>query len=279
MKGILLCGGNGKRLLPLTKVTNKHLLPVYDKPMVYYPIKTLVSAGITDIMILTGSEYAGDFINLLGNGKEFGANFTYKTQSGAGGIAEALGLCRDFVRDEPMVVILGDNIFENNVTEAVQEYEKDHDGAMVFLKVVEDPTRFGIALVEGDSILNIEEKPKQPKSNFAVTGLYFYNNKVWNIIDSLKPSARGELEISDVNNWYIKNSELKYKLLDGYWSDAGTVESLDRATRHMSNYETKVENMGKDELYCDFLKCLSCGNDEIPIGSNFCSMCGRKIKH
>lgn len=233
MKGIILAGGFGTRLMPMTKVTNKHLLPVYDKPMIYYPINTLVSAGIKDIMIITGSESAGDFIDLLGNGEEFDAHFVYKTQSGAGGIAEALSLCRDYVGKSPMVVILGDNIFTDNISEYIEHYKKDYKDAMVFLKRVEHPERFGVATLDTKNINYIDkivEKPSEPETDLAVTGLYFYNSSVWHVIDLQEKSDRGELEITDVNNWYIKNGQMKYRLLDGFWSDAGTIESLYNAS-------------------------------------------------
>ena len=225
-RGIVLAGGFGTRLHPMTKVTNKHLLPVYDKPMIYHPIDTLIKAGIKDIRILTGCEHAGDFIELLGDGQDFGARFTYKPQQGAGGIAAAIALNKDFVGNDPFVVILGDNIFLDDFSEEVKEYEKDHKHAVVFLKKVKNPKRFGVATIEDGYIKNIVEKPEVPKSDLAVTGLYFYNSSFWNVINLLKPSARGELEITDVNNWYIKNGCLKYKVLDGFWSDSGTIESL-----------------------------------------------------
>jgi len=229
VKGIILAGGFGTRLRPMTKVTNKHLLPVYDKPMIYYPINTLVNAGIKDIMIITGSESAGDFIDLLGNGEDFGAHFVYKTQSGAGGIAEALALCRDYVDDNPMVVILGDNIFTDDISEHVAKYKDNHNDAMVFLKRVDHPERFGVATLDKKNINYIDkivEKPSKPETDLAVTGLYFYNASVWHVIDLQEKSDRGELEITDVNNWYIKNGQMKYRLLKDFWSDAGTIESL-----------------------------------------------------
>jgi len=226
MRGLILAGGFGTRLLPLSKVTNKHLLPVYNKPMIYYPIDTLVKAGIKDIRILTGSEHAGDFIELLGDGQDFGARFTYKPQQGAGGIAAAIALNKDFVGNDPFVVILGDNIFLDDFSEAVKEYEEDHKHAVIFLKEVKNPNRFGVATIEDGHIKKIVEKPKIPDSNYAVTGLYFYNSSIWSIMKLLKPSARGELEITDVNNWYVKNGCLNYHILDGFWGDSGTVESL-----------------------------------------------------
>lgn len=201
--------------------------------MIYYPIETLVQAGIKDIRIVTGSEHAGDFINLLGDGQDFGARFTYKPQQGAGGIAEALSLNKDFAGTDPFVVILGDNIFMDNFNETVKEYEKNHKNAIVFLKEVDHPERFGVATVADGFIKKIVEKPQIPQSGLAVTGLYFYNASVWSIMKLLKPSDRGELEITDVNNWYIKNNCLKYKVVEGYWSDAGTIESLYHASTHV----------------------------------------------
>ena len=230
LKGIILAGGLGKRLYPLTKITNKHLLPVYGKPMIYYPIQTLVDAGISDILIVTGGMHAGEFLRLLGNGKEFGLkhiNYTY--QEGEGGIAEALKLAKHFAEDDRIVVILGDNIIEKDIKKAVANFSRQPSGAKILLKKVSDPERFGVAEIEGDKILGIEEKPKRPKSDYAVTGIYMYDNKVFEIIKTLKPSGRGELEITDVNNAYIKRGELTYNILDGWWSDAGTFESLLRA--------------------------------------------------
>ena len=230
MKGIILAGGTGSRLYPLTKVTNKHLLPVYDKPMIYYPLHTLLDAGITDIMIVSGRGHAGHFLELLGSGADFGARFTYEIQDEAGGIAQALALAEDFADDEDVAVILGDNIFQDNVTNAVQSF---NSGARIFLKPVPDATRFGVAEVgvgkSSGQVLGIEEKPAVPKSDFAVTGLYIYDNGVFEIIRTLKPSGRGELEITDVNNEYIRRGEMGYSVLDGGWSDAGTFESLLRA--------------------------------------------------
>lgn len=230
MKGIVLAGGLGTRLNPLTKVTNKHLLPVYDKPMIYYPIQTLVNAGIDDIMIVTGGNNAGDFLCLLGNGKEFGlehVNYTY--QEGHGGIAEALRLARFFAEDDAICVVLGDNIIENNICAAVQAFHAHPRGARILLKEVPDPQRFGVPELDGDRIVRIEEKPAQPKSNYAVIGIYLYDNAVFQIIDTLTPSDRNELEITDVNNAYIARGEMAYSVLDGWWTDAGTFESLLRA--------------------------------------------------
>ncbi|MBW6518671.1 MAG: NTP transferase domain-containing protein [ANME-2 cluster archaeon] len=223
MKGIILAGGTGSRLFPLTKVTNKHLLPVYDKPMIYYPLQTLVDAGIEDIMIVSGRGHAGHFLELLGSGAEFGVKLTYEIQEEAGGIAQALGLAEDFADDESVAVILGDNIFQDTVRSTVDGFST---GARIFLKEVTDANRFGVAEVSGDRILSIEEKPDVPKSNLAVTGLYFYDPKVFNLIYDLNPSGRGELEITDVNNSYIHMGEMSYSILSGFWSDAGTFDSL-----------------------------------------------------
>jgi len=227
MKGIVLAGGLGKRLYPLTRVSNKHLLPVYNKPMVYYPIQTLVDVGITDILVVTGGAHAGEFLRLLGNGKEFGLkhiNYTY--QEGEGGIAEALKLAEHFSRGDKIVVILGDNIIEKNIRRAVEDFKKQPRGAKIILKKVEDPERFGVAEFKGKKIISIEEKPKKPKSDYAVTGVYMYDSKVFDIAKKLKPSKRGELEITDVNNEYIRRGELTYSILDGWWTDSGTFESL-----------------------------------------------------
>jgi len=229
MKGIILAGGTGSRLYPLTKVTNKHLLPVYDKPMIYYPLQTLLTAGIKDIMIVSGRGHAGHFLELLGSGADFGARFTYEIQDEAGGIAQALSLAEDFADDDDVAVILGDNIFQDNVTDTIQSFRS---GAHIFLKPVPYAARFGVAEVDEDrgQVLAIEEKPAVPKSDYAVTGLYIYNNAVFEIIRALKPSGRGELEITDVNNEYIRRGEMGYSVLDRGWSDAGTFESLLRAS-------------------------------------------------
>jgi glucose-1-phosphate thymidylyltransferase len=227
MKGVILAGGLGTRLYPLTKVTNKHLLPVYDKPMIYYPIQTLVNAGIRDILLVTGGNSAGDFLRLLGNGTEFGLqhlNYTY--QEGEGGIAAALSLAEFFVNREPVCVILGDNIIERNISAAARAYEKQGKGAKVLLKEVKDPQRFGVAVLDGNRLVRIEEKPKEPKSPYITTGIYFYDHEVFDIIRTLKPSARGELEITDVNNAYLERGQLTWDILDGWWTDAGTFESL-----------------------------------------------------
>lgn len=226
MKGVILAGGTGSRLYPLTKVTNKHLLPVYDKPMIFYPIQTLVSAGIKEIMIVSGRGHAGHFLELLGSGADIGVRFTYEIQEEAGGIAQALGLAESFADDEDVAVILGDNIFQDNIKQDVSNFT---GGAKIFLKEVPDAHRFGVAELKGDKVTGIEEKPSEPKSNFAVTGLYIYNNNVFKVIKTLKPSARGELEITDVNNYFVNNGTMEYRVLDGFWSDAGTFESLLRA--------------------------------------------------
>jgi glucose-1-phosphate thymidylyltransferase len=229
MKGIILAGGTGSRLFPLTKVTNKHLLPIYDKPMIYYPLETLLNAGIRDIMIVSGKGHVGHFLELLGSGSDFGVNFSYEIQKDAGGIAQALGLAEKFADGDGVTVVLGDNIFQDNINEHVKSFKS---GARIFLKTVPDAHRFGVAEVdhERNLVLGIEEKPASPKSSYAVTGLYIYDNNVFNIIKTLKPSNRGELEITDVNNEYVRRGELSYSTLEGYWSDAGTFESLYRAS-------------------------------------------------
>ena len=227
MKGVVLAGGLGSRLRPLTAVTNKHLLPVYNQPMIFYPIQTLVNAGITDIMIVTGGNSAGDFLKLLGNGKAFGLkhlNYTY--QEGEGGIAAALSLVEHFAAGEPVCVVLGDNIIEGNIRAAVDSYRKQGKGAKILLKKVTDPQRFGVPELDGQRVVKIEEKPAAPKSEYAVIGIYMYDARVFEIIRVLKPSGRGELEITDVNNAYIERDEMAWDALDGWWSDAGTFESL-----------------------------------------------------
>jgi glucose-1-phosphate thymidylyltransferase len=230
MKGIVLAGGLGSRLYPLTKVTNKHLLPIYDKPMIYYPIETLVEAGIRDILVVTGGRDAGDFLRLLGNGKEFGLrhlNYTY--QEGEGGIAAALALAEFFADGGPICVILGDNIVEGSIAGFIRNFEKQKTGARVLLKEVEDPQRFGVPVIEDGRILRIEEKPAVPPSRYAITGIYIYDGEVFDIIRGLTPSGRGELEITDVNNAYIRKGALHYDIMEGWWTDAGTFESLLRA--------------------------------------------------
>jgi len=232
MKGVILAGGLGTRLYPLTKVTNKHLLPVHDKPMIYFPIQTLINAGIDDILIVTGGNNAGDFLRLLGNGKEFGLkhiNYTY--QEGEGGIAEALRLAEFFASGEKICVVLGDNIIEKNIRKAVDNFRRQKEGAKILLKEVPDPQRFGVAELKGDRIVRIEEKPKKPKSQYAVIGIYLFDQEVFNIIKTLKPSDRGELEITDVNNAYIENGLMTWDILEGWWTDAGTFESLLRANQ------------------------------------------------
>lgn len=232
MKGVILAGGLGTRLYPLTKVTNKHLLPVYNKPMIYYPIQTLINAGIDDILIVTGGNNAGDFLKLLGNGKEFGLkhiNYTY--QEGEGGIAEALRLAEFFASGEKVCVVLGDNIIEKNIRRAVKNFQRQKEGAKILLKEVSDPQRFGVPELREDRIVRVEEKPKRPKSQYAVIGIYLYDNDVFNIIKTLKPSNRGELEITDVNNRYIEKGLMTWDLLEGWWTDAGTFESLLRANQ------------------------------------------------
>ncbi|WP_410507584.1 sugar phosphate nucleotidyltransferase [Methanosarcina hadiensis] len=236
MKGVILAGGTGSRLYPLTKVTNKHLLPVYDKPMIFYPIQTLINAGIKEIMIVSGRGHAGHFLELLGSGADLGVKFTYEIQEEAGGIAQALGLAESFADEEDVAVILGDNIFQDNVKQDISNFE---GGAKIFLKEVPDAYRFGVATLKGDKVIGIVEKPREPKSNFAVTGLYIYNNNVFKVIKTLKPSARGELEITDVNNYFVNNGTMQYRILEGFWSDAGTFESLLRAGNLVKDQKSK----------------------------------------
>jgi glucose-1-phosphate thymidylyltransferase len=226
-KGVVLAGGLGKRLLPLTKVTNKHLLPVHNRPMVHWPILTLIDAGVVDIMIVTGGNFAGDFLQLLGNGKELGLNeLHYTYQEGEGGIADALSLAEDFIAGDRVVVILGDNIFENSIRPHVDRYRAQPTGAKILLREVPDPQRFGVPELDGDRVVGIEEKPSKPKSPYAVTGVYMYDDHVWEVIRGLEPSGRGELEITDVNNAYIRRGDLTWDAVDGWWTDAGTFESL-----------------------------------------------------
>ncbi len=228
MKGIILAGGMGTRLKPLTNITNKHLIPVYNKPMILYPLGTLIRSGIKEILIVSGRDHAGHFIEFLGSGKEYGVKLTYKVQDEAGGIAQALLLAEDFADEKPITVILGDNIFENNFLKSVKSFRK---GARVFLKKVSDPERFGVPALNKKNVLNIIEKPKDPPTPYAVTGIYQYDKDVFRIIKKLKPSNRGELEITDVNNAYIKKGNLKAEFIKGFWSDAGTFDSLARATQ------------------------------------------------
>jgi len=230
MKGVVLAGGLGSRLFPLTKVTNKHLLPVYNEPMIYYPIRILVNAGINEILIVTGGNNAGDFLRLLENGKDFGLehiNYTY--QQGEGGIAAALGLAEHFADRDKIAVVLGDNIIEGNITAAAEKFRNQKEGARILLKEVTDPQRFGVPVFDGEKIIRVEEKPSKPASNYAVIGVYMYDYRVFEFIKSLKPSQRGELEITDVNNFYIAEGKMQWDVLEGWWSDAGTFESLQSA--------------------------------------------------
>lgn len=252
MKGVVLAGGLGSRLRPLTAVTNKHLLPVYNQPMIYYPIQTLVNAGLNDIMIVTGGASAGEFLRLLGNGKKFGLkhlNYTY--QEGEGGIAAALSLVEHFAAGESVCVVLGDNIIEGNVRQAVRAYKEQGTGAKILLKHVPNPQRFGVPVLDGRRVVRIEEKPKQPKSEYAVVGIYMYDADVFDIVRGLKPSARDELEITDVNNEYIARGRMTWDELEGWWTDAGTFDSLLRAGRLVAEtgankleLETKKTEMG-----------------------------------
>ena len=226
MKGIILAGGTGSRLYPLTKITNKHLLPVGRYPMIDHIICKIKQAGIEDIIIITGKEHMGSVVNLLGSGHEYGVNFTFRIQDQAGGIAEALGLCREFVNNDKSLVILGDNIFEDDIKPYIEDFIKQDKGARILIKEVSDPERYGVPELEGDRILGIEEKPRYPKSRYCVTGIYMYDNRVFDIIKELIPSSRGELEITDVNNWYIRDGSLTFNTLKGWWTDAGTFDSL-----------------------------------------------------
>ena len=235
MKGIILAGGLGTRLYPLTKITNKHLLPVLDRPMIYYPLQTLINAGIRDILIVTGGNNAGDFLRLLGNGKEFGLkhiNYTY--QEGEGGIAAALDLAEYFADGKKICVVLGDNLIERNIARAARDFQEQKQGAKILLKEVPDPQRFGVPEIQDGKIRGILEKPKAPKSNYAVIGIYMYDASVFEIIKTLKPSERGELEITDVNNEYLRRGNLTYDILEGWWTDAGTFDSLLRASNLVS---------------------------------------------
>lgn len=235
MKGVILAGGTGSRLSPLTLVTNKHLLPIYNQPMVHYPITCLINAGIDEILVVTGGEHAGDFLRLLKNGKQLGIrHLEYAYQEGSGGIADALKLAQDFADGQPICVILGDNIIERNIKAAANNYREQTTGAKILLKKVPDPHRFGVARLENNRIVEIIEKPKNPTSDLAVTGIYFYDQTVFDICATLKPSGRGELEITDVNNAYLKAGTLTHEVLDGWWTDAGTFESLYRATKYVA---------------------------------------------
>ena len=229
MKGVILAGGTGSRLFPLTKVTNKHLLPVGREPMIFHPVKKLIEAGIREILIVTGTDHMGDVVGLLGSGKDFGCEFTYRVQDEAGGIAQALGLARRFGRGGRLAVILGDNIFERSIAPFADAYRSQKTGAKILLQEVDDPGRYGVAVTEGNRVVKIIEKPKQPPSRLAVTGIYFYDQSVYEIIDQLRPSGRGELEITDVNNAYIGRGDLSFDVLPGWWTDAGTFESLKHA--------------------------------------------------
>jgi len=243
MKGIVLAGGLGTRLHPLTKITNKHLLPIYNRPMIYYPIETMVEAGIRDILIVTGGNNAGDFLRLLGNGKQFGLNhINYAYQEGEGGIAEALSLAEYFGDQSSICVILGDNIVERSISAYVKNFQEQGAGARILLKKVDDPQRFGVPVLDGDSIVRIDEKPKDPASQYAVTGIYMYDASVFTKIKTLKPSQRGELEITDVNNAYINEGNMRYDILDGWWTDAGTFESLLRSSNLVRESEIRRGN-------------------------------------
>ncbi|WP_431086528.1 sugar phosphate nucleotidyltransferase [Paenibacillus sp. 8b26] len=235
MKGIILAGGTGSRLYPLTKVTNKHLLPVGKYPMIFHSVYKLKQADIHDILIVTGKDHMGDVVNLLGSGREMGVTFTYKVQDEAGGIAQALDLAEQFVGDDQVVVILGDNVFEDDISPFVNNFRNQITGAKILLQQVQDPQRFGVAELLEERIVSIEEKPKEPKSNYAVTGIYMFDHQVFEIVKTLKPSARGELEITDVNNAYINNGTLTYDVLQGWWTDAGTHPSLSRANELAQN--------------------------------------------
>ncbi|WP_337033115.1 sugar phosphate nucleotidyltransferase [Paenibacillus illinoisensis] len=247
MKGIILAGGTGSRLYPLTKVTNKHLLPVGKYPMIFHSVYKLKGAGIEDILIVTGKEHMGDVVNLLGSGSNMGVTFTYKVQDEAGGIAQALDLAEHFVGDDQMVVILGDNVFSDDIAPYVENFRIQGSGAKILIQKVSDPRRFGVPEIEGSSIISIEEKPQQPKSNYAVTGIYMFDSQVFDIIKTLRPSARGELEITDVNNAYIQNGQLTFDILEGWWTDAGTHASLSRANE-LSQEILFGEEFGKLKL-------------------------------
>lgn len=240
MKGVILAGGTGSRLYPLTKITNKHLLPVGKYPMIFHSIYKLKQAKIQDILIVTGKDHMGDVVNLLGSGNEFGVSFTYKVQDEPGGIAQALGLAEQFIGEDKLVVVLGDNIFSENINLHVESFKKQPSGAKILITNVPDPHRYGVPELKNGKIVAIEEKPDTPKSSFAVTGIYMFDSTVFEIIRSLKPSARGELEITDVNNAYIKNNKLTYEILQGWWTDAGTHESF-----------AKANMLAKDIVYCE----------------------------
>lgn len=240
MKGIILAGGLGTRLRPLTKVTNKHLLPVYNKPMILYPLESLAKAGIKDLLVVTGPEYGGDFLRLLGSGREYHVKVTYELQEEPGGIAQALGLAEDFADDGPIAVILGDNIFEHNLKSALSDFKKQKRGAKIFLKEVAHPEHYGIAYIKNGKIKKIVEKPKEDSGNLAVIGVYFYDKEVFEVIKTLKPSGRGELEITDVNNFYLKQGTLTYEIMKGWWGDAG--ESIDTLFETATTVFNKINN-------------------------------------
>jgi len=249
MKGVILAGGMATRLRPLTKVTNKHLLPVFNKPMIYYPIATLRQASIKEVLIISGRGHAGHLLELLGSGKEQGVSFSYEVQEEPGGIAQALGLAEKFVDGKKVVVMLGDNILEDNVKQAAEDFEKQKEGAKIFLKETKYPESLGIAQIDGDKIVNIEEKPKQPKSNLAVIGLYMYDSTVFEVIKTLKPSARGELEITDVNNYYVQKGTMTYQVLKGWWGDGGeSFESLLEAGQLVAD---TIKKTGQDPWTVD----------------------------
>ncbi|KKP39819.1 MAG: glucose-1-phosphate thymidylyltransferase, glucose-1-phosphate thymidylyltransferase [Candidatus Peregrinibacteria bacterium GW2011_GWC2_33_13] len=234
MKGVILAGGTGSRLYPLTKVTNKHLLPVYNKPMIYFPLETLIGAGLDEIMIVTGAEFAESFERLLGDGKNFNVNLSFAVQKNAGGIAEAISLTEKFANNEKIVVMLGDNIINESIKNAVNDFDKQENGAKIFLKKVDNPNSFGVAEISDGKIINIEEKPKNPKSDLAVIGIYMYDKDVFDVIRTLKPSNRGELEVTDLNNYYVKQGNMSYEILKGWWGDGGeSFDSLFRAGEYV----------------------------------------------
>jgi glucose-1-phosphate thymidylyltransferase len=248
MKGVVLAGGTGSRLFPLTKITNKHLLPIYDKPMIFYPIQTLVDAGIREILLVTGGRNSGDFLRLLANGREFGLkHIDYTYQEGEGGIADALGLAEHFADGDKICVILGDNIIEGTIRDAVDDFKKQKNGAKILLKEVTDAERFGVAELRDGHIVGIEEKPKKPKSNFAVTGIYMYDGTVFEKVRELVPSGRGELEITDVNNAYIREGSMTHAYLDGWWTDAGTFDSLLRAANLVAKTQPRKDSDDDEE--------------------------------
>lgn len=247
MKGIILAGGTGSRLYPLTKVTNKHLLPVGKYPMIFHAVYKLKLADIHDILVVTGKDHMGDVVNLLGSGREMGVTFTYKVQDEAGGIAQALDLAEHFVGDDQMVVVLGDNVFEDDLSPFVENFRLQKNGAKILIQQVQDPTRFGVPEIKGEQIVSIEEKPSTPKSSYAVTGIYMFDHHVFDIVKTLKPSARGELEITDVNNAYIEKGQLTFDILNGWWTDAGTHPSLARANE-LAKDLTFGEEFGKLKL-------------------------------